>query len=803
MQEISDKKLKAGVLPSEEEPENRLTIAYGLLDYNYSSALPTVDYTGQRVPAHEWTTVNIPKFIYDNIIKILLSFQVVLKRSAIHPIRDRPIQTTLLIKRAGDYYLKYLYVAMLYHPLRKRIQLSLNEPALQVPELDYNHLRILSAHPLSKKLGTLGDVIRVFPFLRVFASSVLRRDVITRVRSFGIVFHQSFHKQLFTGFILMLNAMISVNYLPWAGNTETRRLFYACLAFLPINLVKRIGDRIPKMKKFTDASIYLEMAGMLTESILTSFGISKIKKMFGDLLKSLIFEILGMVENIPMKILIGLFSPGKKTAKNLSDYLSESKGDILVTVAFLIAVYKFSIVQRTFRFTWNNFVKYIMFYCFAVFGFRFVENGLEQFFAGNLKKWFAEDEDSGWQKEIRNRFGERGVAIWTVLKRFLQPAEELYNLYRVYNLVFLFWISAIVDMVRNLSLNAVFSALDYFIRKIQRYLRQADSREVARYGPLQGGGKDELLRKELEILRSENHRLKTRRGNGGTAQAIARLYEKDPTVDVFLLNFYKLLTNQQYSNIISFTYKATPHPILILIKDKLAVANKLKVTNPDSLIRTFYSYGFKMITNRHVKSLLHQSGLDRDSIDSLIKDQEFIISHPDLKNIHDILKFAKKNYLDSHEVANVLADFTSDESIDVDLNRRTSYLQNLNVNSEQSLKISFLIEALKNVVDRNQKNEIEEKQKTLFSYLQEIDLEENQRKNVLFHYMFRYLTRTISLDKLKYAAKIANKMYAQSSVLRRNIGSASSNTSVQRLPESVNRGRKQRNRYINAANQNA
>ena len=64
MQEISDKKLKAGVLPSEEEAENRLTIAYGLLDYNYSaSALPTVDYTGQRVPAREYTTVNIPKFI--------------------------------------------------------------------------------------------------------------------------------------------------------------------------------------------------------------------------------------------------------------------------------------------------------------------------------------------------------------------------------------------------------------------------------------------------------------------------------------------------------------------------------------------------------------------------------------------------------------------------------------------------------------------------------------------------------------------------------------------------------------------
>ena len=139
---------------------------------------------------------------------------------------------------------------------------------------------------------------------------------------------------------------------------------------------------------------------------------------------------------------------------------------------------------------------------------------------------------------------------------------------------------------------------------------------------------------------------------------------------------------------------------------------------------------------------------------------------------------------------------------DYDLNKRTLYLQNFDANSEQSLKISFLIDALKNVVDRNQKNKIEEKQKTLFSYLQEIDLEENQRRNVLFHYMFRYLTRTISVDKLKYAAKIANKMYAQSLVLRRNIGSAASKTSVRRrLPESVNRGRKQRNRYI-AANQN-
>ena len=74
------------------------------------------------------------------------------------------------------------------------------------------------------------------------------------------------------------------------------------------------------------------------------------------------------------------------------------------------------------------------------------------------------------------------------------------------------------------------------------------------------------------------------------------------------------------------------------------------------------------------------------------------------------------------------------------------------------------------------------KQNTLFSYLQQIDLEENQRKNVLFHYMLRYLTRTISVDILKHAAKIANKMYAQSKVLRHNMEKRLSNTSVQRLP---------------------
>ena len=138
------------------------------------------------------------------------------------------------------------------------------------------------------------------------------------------------------------------------------------------------------------------------------------------------------------------------------------------------------------------------------------------------------------------------------------------------------------------------------------------------------------------------------------------------------------------------------------------------------------------------------------ALDKSFQDPDFmkgiVISHPRVKNIDDILNVVKKDSsLDTNEVANALADLTPDQGLQIDL--------------KKSLKIGFLIEALKHIVDKNQKNEIAEKQKTIFNRLQKIDLKDSERRNVLFDYMFRYLTRTISLDKLKDAAKIANHMY--------------------------------------------
>ena len=101
----------------------------------------------------------------------------------------------------------------------------------------------------------------------------------------------------------------------------------------------------------------------------------------------------------------------------------------------------------------------------------------------------------------------------------------------------------------------------------------------------------------------------------------------------------------------------------------------------------------------------------------------------------------------------------SDENTE-DLDRRTAYIQNLNTNIEDSIKISLLIEALKqHVVDENEKKQIKQKQNELWQGLKEIPLEDEQRKGVLFKYMGDYLTRTISLSKLKEGAKIVNKKY--------------------------------------------
>ena len=249
----------------------------------------------------------------------------------------------------------------------------------------------------------------------------------------------------------------------------------------------------------------------------------------------------------------------------------------------------------------------------------------------------------------------------------------------------------------------------------------------------------------------------------------------------FLINLHKLLTNQEYSNIISWTYGNYGN-ILILLKDKLLVAKEVcpRSANIDfhSCARQFCNYGFKTET--------------RLSIEGIDKNNGLIFSNPKVKSIDDILTLERKistkcrksptiddgdraanvlaqlnnpspqsTDMDNNEAANVLASIAniSDENTE-DLDRRTAYIQNLNTNIEDSIKISLLIEALKqHVVDENEKKQIKQKQNELWQGLKEIPLEDEQRKGVLFKYMGDYLTRTISLSKLKEGAKIVNKKY--------------------------------------------
>ena len=117
--------------------------------------------------------------------------------------------------------------------------------------------------------------------------------------------------------------------------------------------------------------------------------------------------------------------------------------------------------------------------------------------------------------------------------------------------------------------------------------------------------------------------------------------------------------------------------------------------------------------------------------------------------------------VDNNEAANVLASIAniSDENTE-DLDRRTTYLQNLNTNNEHSLKIALLIESLKNhVIDENQTNQIKQKQNELWQSLKEIELDNTKRKDILYKYMFEYLKRTIPQAKLNEGAKIAQSNF--------------------------------------------
>ena len=250
----------------------------------------------------------------------------------------------------------------------------------------------------------------------------------------------------------------------------------------------------------------------------------------------------------------------------------------------------------------------------------------------------------------------------------------------------------------------------------------------------------------------------------------------------FTHSLHKLLTNQEYSNIISYTFDNDGN-ILIVLKDKFLVAKEVcpraNWGDFSSCARQFCNYGFKTVSRKKIQR---------------IGENELVFSNPKVKSIDDILTLERKlpqscrqrvnsptiddgnrdipnvlmqlnnqspqsTSIDNNEAANVLASIAniSDENTE-DLDRRTSYLQNLNTNNEHSLKIALLIEALKNhVIDENQTNQIKQKQNELWQSLKEIELDNTKRKDILYKYMFEYLKRTIPISKLKEGTKIAKK----------------------------------------------
>ena len=362
----------------------------------------------------------------------------------------------------------------------------------------------------------------------------------------------------------------------------------------------------------------------------------------------------------------------------------------------------------------------------------------------------------------------------------------------------------------------------------------------------------------------------------------------------FINSLHELLTNQKYSNIISWENDNDGN-FLIVLKDNLLVAKELcpKANSEEGKKKTRYlsrsvqamkdqfrSYDFNRISNRGENELVFsnpkvksiddiltlrgeqsranqaarrrtrrkarlavdeqgeptnrpprraastrlryvESSSDEESADmaAMAVPRHVLLEHDEQGDLHsvgeesaDMADMAAPRHVlleldeqgdlhsvgeesadvDNNEAANVLASITNinDENTE-DLDRRTSYLQNLNTNNEHSLKIALLIESLKNhVIDENEQNQIKQKQNELWQGLKEIPMEDEQRRGVLYKYMYEYLKRTIPQAKLNEGAKIAQSNFE--SIKRAQIH----NTPTEPLTESE---QKQADEETNAA----
>ena len=332
------------------------------------------------------------------------------------------------------WYVRYLYLALLYAPVRTRIQNVLNDKTFEVPHLSKNPIYGLV-------------------------------DVARGLMSFSAILNKSFQRQIFTGFLLVLNASLSVNYKPWAGSNETKKLFFACLAYLPINMIKDISDRIPEIKKFTEFKYIHEKSSKVLmrgiEASATSFLINKayetwLPNMFKFIWKKLRETFLEQLKSVfivqyqnlllrlgaPLSVINNILT-GKESSEIFWREASQQVQELLFTLAVLVATYKFA--KRYLNSTYVKYTNYVKDYVF----YLFLGVGLHQ--VRKVTNMMTSQPSAAHAETALNvfLFGLKAplAIIHTLFFRYREVVGS--RVLEFCNILMLFWVAVCVDISKT------------------------------------------------------------------------------------------------------------------------------------------------------------------------------------------------------------------------------------------------------------------------------------------------------------------------------------------------------------------
>ena len=290
-------------------------------------------------------------------------------------------------------------------------------------------------------------------------------------------------------------------------------------------------------------------------------------------------------------------------------------------------------------------------------------------------------------------------------------------------------------------------------------------------------------------------------------------------VPEFLNKLHELLYNSdKYFNIISWLYDSSDNKFIIIIKDKILVSKILcprsRSTNNGCTVpllnacqRQLNNYSFYNMSFSD-RNILIQKYNRLIHLECSNKENYLYIYSSIIKNINDIFKLKRDNIVTNEirtipnfkennkeriQIAKIMLDLskqvykknslynsnitqnnvletniniekkTDDEDIQKLVeNKIIEYFQylNNNNNNEENIKISILIEVLKNYIfDKNEIEKINKKQIELYNYLEQKVMNECQKRCVLFKCMFEYIRKTISLEKINKGISITNQKY--------------------------------------------